>query len=133
MPRGSMRPTLRLSVWLSTAALLGALAAGAVPAAAQDSAAVNPNTVTVKLDNAQVRVLESTLKPGQKEQLHSHPASVIYVLEGGKIRNHTPDGKTTETELAAGATVYREPLTHWAENIGTTTVHLILVELKDHK
>ncbi len=133
MPRGSMRPTLRLSVWLSTAALLGALAAGAVPAAAQDSAAVNPHTVTVKLDNAQVRVLESTLKPGQKEQLHSHPASVIYVLEGGKIRNHTPDGKATETELAAGATVYREPLTHWAENIGTTTVHLILVELKDHK
>lgn len=133
MARGSLLDTLRLPVWLSTAALLAALGVIAVPAAAQDSAVVNPNTVKVKLDNAHVRVLESTLKPGQKEQLHSHPASVIYVLEGGKIRNHTPDGKTTDAELAAGATVYRGPLTHWAENIGTTTVHLILVELKDNK
>ena len=40
------------------------------------------------------------------------------------------DGKTTESELVTGETLYREPLTHWAENIGTTTVHLILVELK---
>lgn len=133
MIRGSMLDTMRLPVWLSTAALLAALGAIAVPAAAQDTVAANPNTVTVKLDNAHVRVLDSVLKPGQKEQLHSHPASVIYVIEGGKIRNHTPDGKATEAELAAGATVYREPLTHWAENIGTTTLHLILVELKDQK
>ena len=126
-----MLDTMRLPVRLSTAALLAALSA--VPASAQDTAVVNPNTVTVKLDNAHVRVLESVLKPGQREQPHSHPASVIYVIEGGKIRNHTPDGKVTDAELPAGSTIYREPLVHWAENIGTTTVHLILVELKDHK
>ena len=123
----TMRPR---SGWFA-AALLAAL--GAVRAFAQDSAAVNPNTVTVKLDNAHVRVLESVLKPGQREQQHSHPASVIYVIEGGKIRNHTPDGKVTEAELQAGSTAYRDPLTHWAENIGTTTLHLILIELKDQK
>ena len=126
-----MLDIMRLLVRLSTAALLAA--SSAVPASAQDSAVVNPNTVTVKLDNAHVRVLESVLKPGQREQQHSHPASVIYVIEGGKIRNHTPDGKVTDAELPAGSTAYREPLTHWAENIGTTTIHLILVELKDHK
>jgi hypothetical protein len=32
--------------------------------------------------------------------------------------------------MKAGDTVYREPLTHWAENIGTTTLRLIVVELK---
>jgi hypothetical protein len=26
--------------------------------------------------------------------------------------------------------IYREPVTHWAENIGTTTIRLVLVELK---
>jgi len=126
-----MLDTMRRSVRLLPAALLVTLCA--VPALAQDAAVVNSSTVTVKLDNAHVRVLDSVLKPGQKEQLHSHPASLIYVLDGGKIRNHTSDGKVTESELQPGATIYREPLTHWAENIGTTTVHLILVELKDQK
>jgi quercetin dioxygenase-like cupin family protein len=126
-----MLDTMRRSVRLLPAALLVTLCA--VPTLAQDAAVVNSSTVTVKLDNAHVRVLDSVLKPGQKEQLHSHPASLIYVIDGGKIRNHTSDGKVTESELQPGATIYREPLTHWAENIGTTTVHLILVELKDQK
>jgi hypothetical protein len=26
--------------------------------------------------------------------------------------------------------LYRDPVTHWAENVGNTTVRLILVELK---
>lgn len=97
---------------------------------AQDPALVNPSTVQVKLDNDQVRVLEAVLKPGDKEQMHSHPAAVMYILSGGRIRNHTADGKSVESDLTAGQTVFREPVTHWAENIGTTTVHLILVELK---
>jgi len=55
---------------------------------------------------------------------------VIYVLEGGKYRNYTSDGKTSEGELKTGEVLFREPLTHAAENIGTTTMHMILVELK---
>ena len=97
---------------------------------AQDPAVVNPATVQVKLDNDQVRVLEAVLKPGDKEQLHSHPAVVMYILSGGRIRNHTADGKSVESDLKEGQTLFREPVTHWAENIGTTTIRLILVELK---
>ena len=63
--------------------------------------------------------------------MHSHPAYVIYVIEGGKMRNHAADGKTAETEFKAGDVIYRDAVTHWAENVGTTTVHLILVELKN--
>ena len=97
---------------------------------AQDPAVVNSKTVKVKFENDRVRVLEAELPPGVKEQVHSHPAYVIYVLAGGKIRNYASDGKTTEAELKTGEVLYREPLTHAAENIGTTTMHLILVELK---
>ena len=100
-------------------------------APAQDPAVVNAKTIRVKLENARVRVLEATLAPGQKEELHSHPAYVIYVIAGGKVRNHGVDGKTSETVFTAGDTIYRDPLTHWAENIGTTTMHMILVELKN--
>jgi quercetin dioxygenase-like cupin family protein len=97
---------------------------------AQDPAVVQATTVKVKFENDRVRVLEAELPAGVKEQMHSHPAYLIYVLAGGKVRNYAADGKTTETELKTGDVLYREPLTHAAENIGTTTMHMILVELK---
>ena len=96
----------------------------------QDPAVVQSKTVKVKFENERVRVLEAELPPGVKEQVHSHPAYVIYVLAGGKVRNYAADGKITEAELKTGDVLYREPLTHAAENIGTTTMHFILVELK---
>ena len=97
---------------------------------AQDPAVVNSKTIKVKFENDRVRVLEATLPPGVKEQVHSHPAYVIYVLEGGRSRNYASDGKVTEIELKTGEVLFREPLTHAAENIGDKPLHLILVELK---
>jgi quercetin dioxygenase-like cupin family protein len=102
----------------------------AASALAQDPAVVNAKTIKVRFENDRVRVLEANLPPGVKEQVHSHPAYVIYVLEGGKYRNYASDGKTTEGELKTGEVVYRDPLTHAAENIGSTPMHMILVELK---
>ena len=106
------------------------LLAGSRVAAAQDPAVVNAKTVHVKLENDRVRVLEAILQPGEKEQVHSHPAYVTYVIAGGTVRNHFADGKTAEAELKTGDVLYRDPVTHWAENIGTTPLQLILVELK---
>ena len=109
------------------------LFAGGQIVLAQDPAVVNAKFIQVKLDNDKVRVFESTLKPGDQEKMHSHPSSVVYIIEGGKVRNHTPDGKTNEVELKSGDTLYRDPLTHWNENIGTTTIRLIVIELKNPK
>jgi quercetin dioxygenase-like cupin family protein len=97
---------------------------------AQDPAVVNSKTIKVRFENDRVRVLEATLPPGVKEQMHSHPAYVIYVLEGGRSRNYASDGKVTEIELKTGDVLFREPLTHAAENIGDKPLHMILVELK---
>jgi quercetin dioxygenase-like cupin family protein len=97
---------------------------------AQDPAVVNAKTIKVKFENDRIRVLEATLPPGVREQVHSHPAYVIYVLEGGRYRNYASDGKTTEGELKTGDVLYRDPLTHAAENIGDKAMHMILVELK---
>ena len=97
---------------------------------AQDPLVVNSSTIALKLENARVRVLEATLKPGDKEKTHSHPAYVIYVIEGGRVRTHGTDGSVVEAEFKTGDVIYREPVTHWAENIGKTTIRLELVELK---
>jgi len=103
---------------------------GSATLPAQDPAVVNAGIVKVNLDNNRVRVLEATLKPGEKEKQHSHPAYVVYVIAGGKVRNHNTDGTTSETTFTPGQTIYREPVTHWSENIGTTTIHTVIVELK---
>lgn len=97
----------------------------------QDPAKVNAKYITVKLDNPRVRVFEAVLKPGDKENVHSHPATVIYVIEGGKFRNYAANGTTTEVELKTGDVLYRDPLTHSAENVGDTTIRLTVVELKN--
>src|SRR6201997_3914035 len=83
-----------------------------MPAYAQDPAVVNSKTIRVRFENDRVRVLEAILPPGVKEQVHSHPAYVIYVLEGGRFRNYAADGKVTEGELKTGDVIFREPLTH---------------------
>lgn len=114
---------------LAASALVLLVTVGAAPSL--DPAVVNPHTVKVTLENEHVRVFEAVLKPGDQEALHSHPRTVVYVIEGGRMRNHPEHGAATESELTAGQTMYREPITHWAENIGTTTMRLVVVELKD--
>jgi quercetin dioxygenase-like cupin family protein len=119
------RRTSRLSLQLL--AVLVFVASGLM---AQDAAQVTPKVVKVKFENEKVRVLEVTSHPGDKEMTHSHPANVVYVLEGGTLRITTADGKTSDVTFKTGDTLYREPVTHSAENIGKTTFHVIIVELK---
>jgi len=102
----------------------------AIATRGQDPLVVNSKTIALKLENPRVRVLEATIKPGDKEKTHSHPAYVIYVIAGGKFRNHAADGTVTDGEFKTGDVIYRDPVTHWAENSGDTTIRLVLVELK---
>ena len=104
-------------------------ATGAAPPSL-DPAVVNAEMEHVKLENSQVRVIEGVLPPGAREKMHSHPAFVTYVIAGGKIRNNFADGKVVEAELKTGDVLYREPQTHWVENIGTTTLHFLVMELR---
>ena len=118
--------------------LIGAAACGPLlvvatgAARSQDPAVVNAAMEHTKLENSHVRVIEGTLQPGDKEKMHSHPTPFItYVITGGKIRNHFADGKVVEAELQTGDALYREPQTHWVENIGTTAIHFLVVELRN--
>jgi len=107
------------------------LSAGASVAQSMDAAVVNAKMEHVRLENSQVRAIEGVLQPGDKAQMHSHPGFVVYIISGGKIRNNFADGKVVEAELKTGDVLYREPQTHWVENIGTTTIHFLVVELKN--
>lgn len=95
-----------------------------------DTAVVNAAMEHVRLENSRVRAIEGVLQPGDKEQIHSHPAFVTYVIAGGTIRNNFADGKVVEAELKTGEVLWRDPQTHWIENIGTTTLRFLVLELK---
>jgi quercetin dioxygenase-like cupin family protein len=122
---GKMRGTLSL---FFRPVVVGAVLGSA--ALAQDALLVNDENLRIRFENDRVRVLERTLQPGGREKEHSHPAYLIYVVRGGKLRDHNADGKVAEVEVKDGDVLYRDPKTHWAENIGTTVIDVIVVELK---
>lgn len=121
----------RIGLLLFALFVSGFVRSDASVTSAQDPLVVNSSTIALRLENSRVRVLEATIKPGDKEKTHSHPAYVIYVIAGGKFRNHATDGTVTDGEFKTGDVIYREAVTHWAENIGDTTIRLELIELKN--
>ena len=100
-------------------------------AIAQDPLVAAPEMYRLLFENERVRVMEVTFQPGQKIAPHSHPDHYIYVAEAGTIRISKPDGTSTDAELQVGQVLWIPAETHWAENIGTTKVRLIVNELKD--
>ncbi len=95
-----------------------------------DAITVAPHVYKVMLENDRVRVLEARAKPGDKTELHSHPAQVAIAITDGQFRFTSPDGQTMEAELKAGQAMYLPPVEHTAEIMGTTEAHMVLVELK---
>lgn len=95
-----------------------------------DPVPIYPENYKVLMENDRVRVLDFQLKKGAKEDAHSHPAHVVYVITGFKIRFTLPDGSTRIRETKDGDVLFSEPVTHASENIGDTDAHGILVELK---
>jgi beta-alanine degradation protein BauB len=96
----------------------------------KDPALVNPTSIKVKLENDSVRVMEADLPPGFQEKLHAHTPYVMYILNGGKVRIHLEDGRSRESEFKPGDVFFSNPVTHWAENIGTSSIKVLIVEIR---
>ena len=98
---------------------------------AKDAIEVAPHVYKAVLDNDRVRVLEVTMKPGDKTEMHSHPPVVAYALNDGKYRfTHPGGGEPMEIEMKAGDSVYMDAVEHATENIGSAEGRVVLVELK---
>ena len=94
-----------------------------------DPLKVASNVYKLKMENNRVRVFEVTFKPDDKAVMHHHPDHVVYVLSGGKMKL-TSNGKTDILNLADGDTIFLNTQSHEAENIGQSTLKLLVVELK---
>jgi quercetin dioxygenase-like cupin family protein len=122
-----MKRTIRL--------LLFAVCTGfALHANAQaDIMEVAPNSNKVILDDSHVRVIEGSLKPGEKTAMHHHPDHMIYFNSGGTVRFTMKDGTTKEMTSKTGEARWNEAVDHQTENIGKTVVKYVIVEPKGGK
>ena len=102
------------------------------PAAqAQDAVKVAPDHYVVKVENAQVRVVECSIKPGEKDGTHTHPAGWFYVTRGGKLKVTHADGKIEVWEPKTGDSGWMEAeAPHTSENVGSEPMGFIIVEVK---
>ena len=83
---------------------------------------------TVLAENDQVRVLRFAPKKGAATPIHSHPATVVYVVKGGWVRIITPDGSAQDREYRSGTAFVRAAETHSDEALDD--LDCVLVELK---
>lgn len=100
-------------------------------AMAQDVIDVAPEQFKVLLENENVRVLEFKMKPGDKQEIHTHPATVHIELTPTKVKITTPDGKVMESGGKQGEALWVGPVKHTVENVGDNEIHGYIVELKN--
>lgn len=98
---------------------------------AQDVVQVAPEQFKMLLENEHVRVLEFRMKPGDKQEMHTHPATVHIELTPTKVKITNPDGKAVEVEGKEGETIWVDAVKHTVENIGNNEIHGYIVELKN--
>jgi len=96
---------------------------------AQDRATVVPG-MKVLLENECVRMQFHDVAVGEKTPMHSHPKYSVYVFNPYRARITLADGSERISEHKAGDVFWNEASRHIVENIGTTPIHNLVVELK---
>lgn len=114
----------------ASAALVAMLCLPAQHTQAQDVVAVSPETHQVMLENPEVRVLSVHMQPGEKVAMHSHPRNVVYYLSDATLRITTASGKVEDRVVKAGTAAWSDGSVHAVENIGSTELREVQVEMK---
>ena len=76
-----------------------------------------------------VRVIEMTLKPGEKDIEHSHYSEAVYFISGSKVKIYVGDD-VMEADIPDGHVMHHGPWTHRVENIGDKVLKAIIFEQK---
>jgi len=98
---------------------------------AQDPMEAAPNVYKkVILDNEKVRVFEVEFAPGEVAPWHFLAEHVGYVISGGKMEMTEKGKEPMVMDINEGEAMYMPAITHMVKNVGTTTVKMIVTEMK---
>lgn len=96
-----------------------------------DPVKISPGIFKILLDNQHVRVVQYSLKPGEKDDWHTHPGKSSYVVSGGKLKVHLENGEIILADEETGTASWMDYVgKHYVENIGKTTVTIVFTEIK---
>ena len=119
--------TLMLAFAGKVAAQEKAKAEKAMATAAQEKIA-QPGKVL--FENERVKVAETRIKPGEKNEMQMRPDRVNVYIKAAKVRIHYPDGKTEDLDQEVGSVRFNKAGISSQENIGTTETQSVIVNLK---
>jgi quercetin dioxygenase-like cupin family protein len=103
-----------------------------------DALTAAPEFHRLLLENESVRILDTRIEPGQTVPLHTHrwPAANYILSYSDLVRRDEHGGVTLDTRktplnIRPGQASWLPPLgPHTLENVGTTPIHVISIELK---
>lgn len=102
-----------------------------------DAVIAAPKHHTLLLENEHVRVLDTRIEPGDVVPLHMHRwPSVYYIKSWGDFVRRDGDGNVVvdSRQMPKGpvpTVTWSAPLPpHTLENVGTTPIHVVSVEIK---
>ena len=103
-----------------------------------DAVAAAPEHHKVLLENDQIRVLETLLRPGEETVLHTHVWSgFLYIISWSDFvrydrhRNVMMDSARLTNTPVPGTAIPAAPIPpHSLRNVGTQNIHVILTEFK---
>ena len=91
-----------------------------------DPVKASPNNYRLLFEDDVHRVLEMSLKAGEKGNEHSHPSEVVYFISGSLVRIHQPDGQPVLAYIPDGRVMAHEPWTHTVENADGKDIKAII-------
>jgi quercetin dioxygenase-like cupin family protein len=108
------------------------------PTHALDAMAKAASHHALLLENGAVRVLDTRVKPGERTPVHAHEwSAALYVLSWSDFIRYDPEGnvlldsRTMATKPAVGSALWAGPIgPHCVENVGTSDLHIVAVEIK---
>jgi hypothetical protein len=102
-----------------------------------DAISAAPKNHKILYEDERVRILDVTVEPGEKENMHHHRwPSVLIIDSPAKKKEYTWDGKVISTDRPSAETpipiiIRMGPAKpHAIENVDTNSLHLYRIELK---
>lgn len=96
-----------------------------------DMVRVSAKSSKVLFKNAQIRVVQVSLRPGQKIPMHSHASIAAWLtLTPAEIRETLQTGKSKVHKLRPGQALWHGPRAHSIENVGKTQYRSLAIDLK---
>ena len=93
---------------------------------------VEPLKNTIIYEDAEFRVFEERLKPGDVRALHSHAQRVVVRLNEVQLTDprYSPNGKPGTGIQVANTVKFAEPMVHVVKNLGKIPLFNIVIEYK---